>query len=75
MVSSFSIPILVGGLIFYKRHHINRLLNTNFFERDIKYRPPMYHEKLINCSECHRLSKTSICFSCWIKIGGYPENI
>ena len=75
MFSSFSIPILVGGLIFYRRQHINRFLNGNFFESDNKYRTPFYHEKLENCSECNRLSKTSICFSCWIKIGGYPENI
>ena len=75
MFSPFYVPILVGCLIFYKRQHINRLLNSNFFEIDIKYIPPMYHEKLINCSECNRLSKTSICFSCWMKIAGYPENI
>ena len=70
--SPFYIPILVGGLLFHRRQHI---FNYRFFEIDIKYKPIEYHKKLLNCLECHKLSKTQICFSCWMKISGYPDSI
>lgn len=66
--SPFYVPILVCGLMFYRRQHM-------FYVTDIKYRPNVYNKKLLNCSECNKLSTTQICFSCWMKMTAYPENI
>ncbi len=72
--SPLFVPILAGYLVLYKRHHIYRIFDGRSHMPTIRYKKPVFHEKPKICLECSKISKTEVCFSCWIKIAGYPES-
>ena len=72
--SPLFVPIIAGYLVLYKRHHIDRIFDTRFFTQPIMHKPPIFSKKVIMCSECNKISKTKVCFSCWMRITGYPES-